>query len=159
MVAGVAYHLRLVVKYRIREVAAWHDRTIAKTIHGFNRLAPETFPVLSDRHLANGYWWLVYGPDVEPVGFAGMVPFEPFPMIGYLKRAFVMPEHRGHGLQSALMAARETKARRLGWTHLVSECSADNTHSARNFAAAGFAQVEPEQRWGAENSIYWRKAL
>ncbi len=121
-------------------------------------MAPECFPALSVRHLQRGHWWLVYSTG-EPIAFAGMVPMEPFPNVGYLKRAFVMAEHRGHGLQAALMTHREVKARRIGWTTLVSECSSDNFHSARNFIKAGYTACDPEQRWGATNSLYWRKAL
>lgn len=141
--------------YQIQEV---DGITFGDTIHWFNSLAPECFPALQDHHLEKGFWWLVRH-NTFPVAFAGMVPFEPFPNVGYLKRAFVMAEHRGNGLQASLMRHREDKARRIGWTTLVSECAASNVHSARNFAAAGFEQVEPEQRWGAANSLYWRKAL
>jgi GNAT superfamily N-acetyltransferase len=144
-------------QYRIREVAG-RDRMVAAVLHGFNALAPECFPPLEPRHLERGHWWIVYHSGV-PAAFAGMVPFEPFPGVGYLKRAYVMPKHRGHGLQRALLTTREAKARHLGWTLLVSECAADNLPSARNFAAAGYAQAEPEQRWGAPGSIYWRKDL
>ncbi len=143
--------------YRIQEVDG-NDLRIACVIHRFNDMAPECFPALSARHLNNGHWWLVYHVDA-PVAFAGMVPMEPFPNVGYLKRAYVMQEHRGHGLQAKLMRHREVKARRLGWTTLISECVASNIWSAANFQRAGFQQVEPEQRWGAANSIYWRKDL
>ena len=143
--------------YTIREVAP-RDRMIAALLHGFNALAPETFPALEPRHLTHGHWWIVYHSGV-PAAFAGLVPFEGFPRVGYLKRAYVMPKHRGHGLQRALLATREAKARHLGWTLLVSECSAENAPSAKNFAAAGFTTFDPEQRWGAPNSIYWRKDL
>lgn len=143
--------------YRIRQVAG-RDRAIAATIHAFNRLVPECFPELQPRHLTAGLWWLAYF-DAATIGFAGLVPFEPFPRVGYLKRAYVMPEHRGHGLQRQFMAAREVAAKRLGWTCLVSECSADNRFSADNFAAFGFVQCEPEQRWGASNSVFWKKDL
>jgi L-amino acid N-acyltransferase YncA len=141
--------------YRIEEV---DGRERAKTIHQFNRLAPECFPPLQARHLEHGHWWIVYQGS-NPVAFAGLVPFEPFPGVGYLKRAYVMQEHRGHALQARLMAAREDKARQLGWTTLVSECARTNLHSARNFERAGFSPCEPEQRWGAADSVYWRKAL
>lgn len=142
--------------YQIREVAG-RDRIIAATLHRFNGF-DSCFPALEPRHLRNGFWWLVYS-DAAAIAFAGMVPLEPFPGVGYLKRAYVMPAYRGQGLQRQLLAVRESKARRFGWSLLVSECGADNVHSADNFAAAGFAQCEPEQRWGATNSIYWKKEL
>ena len=95
----------------------------------------------------------------EAVAFAGIVEMIPFPNVGYLKRAYVSPDHRGHGLQSRFMALREAKAKTLGWTHLVSECGASNLASAANFARAGFVRCDPEQKWSAANSIYWMKAI
>lgn len=140
--------------YQIREV----DGALFQwPIRSWN-LLDASFPPLQDRHLENGHWWFAYG-RAGAVAFAGMVPFEPFPCVGYFKRAYVVPAARGHGLQRQLMAVREAKARQLGWTHLVSECGPGNTHSAANFAAAGFVQCEPEQRWGAPGSLFWRKAL
>lgn len=141
----------------IREVDGG-DLEIAATLHRFNGMAPEMFPDLQLRHLESGYWWLVYFGE-DPVAFAGMTPMEPFPNVGYLKRAYVLPDHRGHDLQLRLMITRETKARQIGWTMLVSECGQNNGPSARNFARAGYEVVEPEQRWGAPRSIYWAKRL
>lgn len=143
--------------YKILEVVGTAPAT-EEIIHRMNGLAPEIFPPLTPDHLANGFWWLAY-LDEEPVAFAGLVPFEPFPNVGYLKRAYVLPDHRGHGLQLRLMTTRELKARELGWSLLVSECRSSAAHSAANFCRAGFARVDPEQRWGAPNSIYWAKAL
>ncbi len=126
----------------------------ADTILRFNSLAPETFPPLEEHHLTDGYWWLAYLYD-EPVAFAGMVPF--LPGIGYLKRCFVL--HRGHGLQYRLMLARCMEAKRIGWTHLVSECHETNTHSAANFLRANFSPFAPDQKWAGEHSLYFIKHL
>jgi GNAT superfamily N-acetyltransferase len=143
--------------YSIREVDA-RNHLAAETIHRFNRLAPDVFPDLESRHLDNGYWWLAW-LDGEPIAFAGLVLFEPFPQIGYCKRCYINPDHRGHGLQLRLLVTREIRARQLGWTHLISECSARNHHSSANFRRAGFEQCEPEQRWGVPDSIYWIKQI
>jgi hypothetical protein len=75
------------------------DPNVAAVLHRFNSLSPETFPPLQSRHLLRGHWWLVhYGGEL--VAFAGMVPLEPFAGVGYLKRAYVLPQHRGHGSNS-----------------------------------------------------------
>lgn len=148
------------MSYRIEEIDGEQH---ADTIRRFNALAPDTFPVLTERHLAEGHWWLVYHEEVNgPVAFAGMVPFfESDDGIGYMKRAYVMPDHRSRGLQLILLTAREVRARQIGWRLLVSECADDNRASACSFFRAGFAQFEPDQKWGAapESSIYWRKVL
>jgi GNAT superfamily N-acetyltransferase len=139
--------------YQIHEV---DGVTFSDRINTFNKLVPE-WPVLQQRHFTKGYWWLVYLNE-KPVAFAGLVPFEPLPNIGYLKRCYVYPDHHGHGLQFRLMMARELKAKQLGWTHLVSECRVNNKHSSANFIKAGFIQCEPEQPW-ERDSVYWVKAI
>lgn len=128
----------------------------ADVLHQFNSLIDE-WPPLRANHITDGYWWIAYLED-EPVAFAGIVPFEPFPNVAYLKRCLVKPDHHGHGLQFRMLMARELKARQLGWTTLVSECRDDNLWSAANFRKAGFSRCEPEQSWAA-NSIFWVKYL
>jgi RimJ/RimL family protein N-acetyltransferase len=139
--------------YRVEEV---NGETFSATIAEFNQLI-SVWPPLKPNHYSDGYWWITFLQD-EPVAFAGLVPFEPFPNIGYCKRCLVKPDHHGHGLQFRMLAARELKAKQLGWTHLVSECLIDNLWSAANFRKAGYRQCEPEQPW-AKNSIYWVKEL
>jgi GNAT superfamily N-acetyltransferase len=146
-----------VSNYRIREVDASDDE-IAETIRTFNRETP-AFPDLTDAELDgfHCYWWLAY-LDKEPVGFAGMVPSQKYKNVGYLKRAGVTAAHRGKGLQLRFFRVREQKARAIGWTHLVSECT-NTVYSANNFIRAGFKLFDPEIRWAFENSLYWKKAL
>jgi GNAT superfamily N-acetyltransferase len=131
----------------------------ADVLNRFNGL-DDTFPALKSRHFENGYWWLVY-LDEKAVAFAGMVPNEPYDIlgVGYLKRALVLPDHRGHALQLRLIAARVDKARQLGWTMLVSDCGPNNHYSARNFRLAQFERTDPEQKWAGPDDLYWRKVL
>ena len=143
--------------YRIVEVDGY-EPAIAVQLHAFNHCVPEVFPPLKPHHLENGFWWLVY-LDAEAIAFAGLVPFEPFPKTGYLKRSYVSPDHRGNALQLRLLGVREQKARELKWTHLVSECKLKNIPSANNLIRAGYTLCEPEQPWGEPGSIYWVKEL
>jgi GNAT superfamily N-acetyltransferase len=130
----------------------------AELLRNLNAQDPARFPPLQRRHFDTGYWWLARGAESVIVGFAGMVPMVPFPRVGYLKRAYVSPEHRGHGLQLKFMRAREEKARALGWTKLVSECSS-NPHSEANFGRTGYQRCDPEQLWGAPGSVFFEKVL
>ncbi len=139
--------------YSINEVDGT-DPCTAYLLHHFNSLVPE-WPALEPQHLHRGYWWLIQSD--RTVGFAGLVPFEPFPGVGYLKRALVHPEHRGNGLQIRSMSVREDKARKLGWKLLVSETT--NIQSAGNFIKAGYSPAAPEQKWGEEGSMYFTKTL
>jgi len=142
--------------YIIREVSGGAHFEV---LNYLNAQAPDRFPALEARHLNDGHWWLVRTWDRTIVGFAGLVEMFPFEATGYLKRAYVTPEHRGNGLQVKLMKLREAKARELGWRALVSECAGDNSVSAGNFIKCGFTVVDPEQKWGAPGSIYFVKRL
>src|ERR1700761_4502473 len=141
--------------YSIREVDASDDE-IADVIQGFNLQTP-SFPKLTEHEFDTGCWWLAYFDD-EPVGFAGMVPSSNWHNVGYFKRAGVDPKHRGNGLQIRLMRVRINKARKLGYSHLISECT-DTVYSANNFIKAGFKIYQPSRPWAFPNSIYWIKAL
>lgn len=142
--------------YRIREVDA-SDRSIADTLRSFNKRAEVDFPELTDEELEGGYWWLAYYKG-RPVAFAGMVPSKQWYNVGYFKRAGVLPKHRGNGLQIRLMRVRERKAKRFGWSHLISECT-ETAYSANNFIKAGFKIYQPRHPWAFKNSIYWIKRL
>jgi hypothetical protein len=141
--------------YTITEVSGIeHGDAISRV----NALFPDDFLPLKPKHLVHGHWWLVHF-GVAVVGFAGMVPFDPFPRVGYLKRAAVLPAHRGKRLQLRLFAVREDKARRdTDWTHIVSECALENIASGNNFIRAGYSLVEAERPWEKE-TLFWRKAL
>jgi GNAT superfamily N-acetyltransferase len=144
--------------YKIREVDASDEET-ADLIHEFNRSSDLKFPKLVEDELegVNCFWWLGYYGD-EPIAFAGMVPSRLYPNAGYLKRSGVFPEHRGNGLQLRFFRAREQKARKIGWTMLVSETVTENIHSANNFIRAGYRLFEPKEKW-ARDSIYWKKDI
>lgn len=132
---------------------------------------PENVDVLKELHTLcffneakqpdyeNGYWWLAYADNKEPIGFAGMTPSILGFNCGYLKRAGVLPgEHRGKGLQQRLIRVRVAKAKRLGWLRLVTDCT-DNPHSANNLYKAGFKMFKPTYPWAFENSLYWTKTI
>lgn len=145
--------------YLIEEVCGFG---CAEVLHYLNAQEPETlFPRLKTKHLEYGYWWLARTRARDIIGFAGIVPMTPFSELGvwYLKRAYVVAAHRGNGLQTKFLSLREAKAREFGWKMLIAECGSDNATSASNFIKAGFSLTEPEQKWGAEDSIYFVKRL
>lgn len=139
--------------YRIREVDG-EDEDIAETLDALHDLCfmDAALRVKYDY----GYWWIAYH-DREPVGFAGITPSTIGPGVGYLKRAGVLPAHRGHGLQRRLLKVRERKARELGWASIITDTT-DNVPSANNLIRAGYRLFEP-QPWAFRSSLYWRKDL
>lgn len=142
--------------YQIQPV---NGTSAAEVLHYLNAMEPELFPRLEPRHIEKGYWWLARDAKRSIVGFAGLVPMTPFDGVGYLKRAFVLPPHRGRGIQQKFLTVREEWARTLGWTMLVAEAGPDNHISVSNLERAGFDRCNPEQCWGAPGSIYFVKRL
>ena len=140
--------------YRLIEVDGEQHAEVLRNLNG---QCPTIFPPLSDDHLATGWWWVLKSDHGILCGFCGLIGMEPFPGCGYLKRAYVSPDHRGKGLQLKMLEAREAKARELGWHLLVTETT--NPHAAHNFERAGFEHVDPEQPWGKHGSMYFVKHL
>lgn len=94
------------------------------------------------------------------VGVAGMVHSAIEVDSFYLNRSYVLPEHRGHGLQRRLIKARVDRAREMGGK----TCTSDTYNvpaSTNNLIACGFRAYAPEQPWrsGDDGVVYWRLAL
>jgi GNAT superfamily N-acetyltransferase len=97
--------------------------------------------------------------DGTVVGFAGMVPAEPFPSVGYLNRAYFLPAHRKQGLHLCFLREREGRARELGWTASASEVAADNGPSIRSPKRPDTNDVIRTGRLAEQNSIYFVKRI
>lgn len=104
-----------------------------------------------------GDWWLVYKND-EPVAYAGMTQSTFAHDYGYLKRAGVLPNHRGKGLQRRLIKVRERKAKQYNWRALITDTTA-NPASSNSLIRCGYFLFEPEYKWAYKDSLYWRKVF
>lgn len=104
-----------------------------------------------------GHWWVVYDNDI-PIGFASMVASFRWANTGYLNRSGVAPDHRGNGIQKKLIKVRESYAKRIGYTHLVSD-TRFNPPSANSLISCGFKTYEPKHPWSFTTSIYWIKKI
>ena len=105
------------------------------------------------------WWWLAIDEDGKAVGFAGMRPSDRWQQTMYLCRAGVLPEYRGQGIQKRLISVRLIKARSLGNTHAITDCTTENPASARSLIAAGFRPYWPQIPWALPHSIYWIRKL
>lgn len=128
----------------------------SEVLRNLNRFVP-SWPELTDDHLETGWFWLLKADPGILCGFCGLIEMTPFPGVGYLKRAYISPDHRGRGLQLKMIEARIEKAKELGWHLLVTETT--SRYAAHNFAMAGFEPCEPEQKWGEPGSMYFSKIL
>lgn len=141
--------------YRTRRVDGT-DEDIADTIRELHELcfgntAPNVHPD------TEGYWWLTFHGS-EPVAFCGMKPSAQWANTGYLYRVGVLDGHRGKGLQQRLIAVREAHARKLGWTHTITDTT-ENTPSSNSLIRRGYVLYEPAKPWGFPHTLYWKKTL
>jgi GNAT superfamily N-acetyltransferase len=142
------------VIYRIREVDG-RDDEIADVLSDLHRLT--FFSGASVPSFDVGHWWLAYR-EAMPVAFAGVVSSTHARNAGYFCRVGVLQRHWGHRLQLRLMRAMEARARRNGWTCVVSDTT-DNVVSANNFIRAGYRMYDPASPWAFPATLYWRKSL
>ena len=105
-----------------------------------------------------GWWWLGTVDGVA-VAFAGLTPTWADPRIGYLCRAGVVRDMRGHGIQKRLIRLRLLRARRLGMYSAVTDTTAANLPSANSLISCGFRLYDPATRWAADGALYWRRAI
>src|SRR5207248_2849819 len=111
--------------YRIREVDGLDDE-IAETLADLHRLT--FFGGATIPEFDQGYWWLAFH-EGTPVAFAGIVPSTRAFNAGYFCRVGVLKKHFGRALQLRLMRAMESRARRNGWSSVVSDTT-ENLASA-----------------------------
>lgn len=144
------------MSYAIREVDGGDDEH-ALDIALLHRLTfGDCAPAVETNY---GHWWLVYfADDPMPVAFAGLTQSSLAPNVGYLKRAGVLRKHTGQGLQSRLIRTREARARRNGWSRIVTDTT-DNVQSANNLIRAGYRMFAPAYPWAFPTTLYWTKNL
>lgn len=140
--------------YRIREVDG-EDEETSDTLSDLHRLT--FFGSAPLPQFDWGHWWLAFHQHC-PVAFAGLIPSARAPNTGYFCRVGVIRSHCGNALQLRFMRALESRARRNGWSSIVSDTT-DNLASANNFIKAGYQLFYPESPWGWPHTLYWRKQL
>lgn len=121
----------------------------------FRSSAPQVEP-------ESDFWWIAYS-NREPAAFAALAEAYATPNLGYLKRAGVLPEHRGKGLQLRLIRVREAYARKLGCTGMITDTT-NNPASANTLIKAGYRLYQPANPWAftcdmGQHSLYWEKNL
>jgi GNAT superfamily N-acetyltransferase len=120
-------------------------------------LQKECLPLDTVLSPKNGWWWMAYC-DGRMAGFAAMLQSSKTPQAVYLARAGTLEAFRGRGLQKKLIKARLKFAYDLGMTQAISDTT-DNVASANALIANGFKLFEPEEPWGLQNTLYWRRSI
>ena len=140
--------------YRIREVDG-QDDDIADTLTDLHRLT--FFGSACIPEFEHGNWWLAFHENM-PIAFAGVVASTRACNAGYFCRVGVLKKHVGNGLQLRLMRSMEARARRNGWSCVISDTT-DNLISANNFIRAGYRLYQPRSPWAWPNTLYWQKSI
>lgn len=138
--------------YRIREVDGDDEEETLAGLHTrtFDASCPHG-------DYGDGFWWLAFFEDA-PVAFGGICESTLSSDYGYFSRVGVLRAHRGNALQLRLMRAMDAKARRQGWTKMITDTTNTNW-SANNIITAGYRLWDPPKLYAFPNTLYWIKDL
>jgi GNAT superfamily N-acetyltransferase len=122
-------------------------RAFARIVCAGYGLPPQLEPDVARVPASEWQCWLARDGD-EPAAAAAMYVAEG---AGYLGFAATLPEHRGKGAQSALLAARIARAAELGCDTVLTETGERReglpSNSYRNIVRAGFDEVGVTANW------------
>lgn len=140
--------------YKIREVDGAEYLEDLEALHRATFAPGEAYmPDFTD-----GHWWIAFD-EAHPVAFIGIQQSNLGAHVGYFIRVGVKRVCRGNGLQRRLTRAMHVKARKVGWTRIVTD-TRDNPHSANNIAASGYRMFTPTSPWcPPKDTLYWAKDL
>ena len=133
---------------RLAEVVTPQERATFARVVRVSYDLPEAVEV-SIANGPHGGWqcWIALDGDA-PVGAAALFAADG---VGYLGLAGTLPEHRGKGAQTALLAARIRRAAQLGCDVVVTETGERRedrpSSSYRNILLAGFKEVGVTANW------------
>ncbi len=111
-----------------------------------------------DDVLVRGAAFVVARSRNRPVGCGALRPLEPG--VGEIKRMFVEPDCRGHGVGARILAALEARARDLRYTCLRLETGVRQPEAIRLYESAGYRRIECYGMYaGAPLSVCFEKPL
>jgi len=91
-------------------------------------------------------WAQFVAYDADEAVATAALHLEPGSSTAHLCGAATVPQARGRGAQSALLAERTSLAARLGATHVTAKAAAGSA-SSRNLERTGFAVAGHNVRW------------
>lgn len=80
------------------------------------------------------------------------------PHVAEIKRMFVVPEARGHGVARALLGALEDAARELGYERVRLDTGPLQPHARALYVSAGYAEI-PDYNGNPKAAFWGERAL
>lgn len=140
--------------YRLRRVAA-PDAATESALALVTYLDSVCFPLDDRVDPESAWWWIAVDAGGHACAYAGMTHL--YSDRVFMSRCGVLPAHRGRGLQRRLLQARESYARRAGFTRALTYTLVASVPSSNNLIRAGYRLYVPEQP--IENGLHWFKGL
>jgi GNAT superfamily N-acetyltransferase len=106
--------------------------------------------------IEGGVWWLIYHKG-EAVGFGGLAVIKDL-NYGFFRRAGVLYDHRGHGLQKKLIKIRLRYLKKLRIPCAITYTVLDNPASSNSLISMGFKLYTPSEPYCGSNVLYFKKA-
>jgi GNAT superfamily N-acetyltransferase len=158
------------------------QKFVIRQVDGYNRdnqalirwmdaeVFPDQFPVT----FTGTTWFIAYTADDEPAGYAAWRPHYPMKTVnelhlteeyGFLYRAGVLHEFRGHGVQKMLIEAREQDIVSKGINTAISYTDPKSAASMRSLMSAGYKPFVPTPEMNAAGVgrgagfVHWKKDL
>ncbi|HEY5265609.1 MAG TPA: GNAT family N-acetyltransferase [Acidimicrobiales bacterium] len=106
--------------------------------------------------------FLVARLDDHPIGGVGIRPIgETVSHLGEIKRLWVRPDQRQHGVGTQLMSDIEERAKSIGYRQLYLETGYAQPEAVALYAATGWIRVEdfPEGTWSHPGAYRFTKVL
>lgn len=96
--------------------------------------------------------------DGKPAGCGAIKPFSDSEM--EVKRMYVLPEFRGHGIAKSILSELETWAKELGFSECILETGVKQVEAVHLYPKCGYEIIENYGQYaGAANSICMKKQL
>lgn len=151
--ADAARHLFRAYAAFLREIVACHA-------FNFTRFEDEiaTLPIPYSSH--NGDLLLALAAPDTPIGCVAFRAATSGPEICELKRLFVLPAHRGHGVAEELVRTALDRARSRGYRTAILDTEPSTMQAAQGlYLKLGFGPYVPSHPHNPVDVLYLRRAL
>lgn len=106
-----------------------------------------------------GLLLVAYAPSGQPVGCGGYRTYDKDARVAEVRKMFVTPEYRSHGLGWRILSELERQATTHGARDILLETGALNYAAIRLYIAAGYEPIPPYVPGRRETNRAFRKTL